>query len=364
MDIFCTHIRLVNYKSHEDSTFLFDKKINCIIGNNGVGKTNLLDAVYYSCMAKSYFVHAEQWVLRAGADFFKLQARFFGDNQQKEVVLQWSPSGKKDLYINQVRQDRISELVGKFPVVFFSPNDSILIYGGSEERRKFMDSTLCQIDKSYLEDLMKYNKILAQRNAQLKFMAEDSTPNTMLLEIYDAELSTLAHTIYTKRKQWIKDFSVYFETFYHSISNSKESVSIFYTSELEERSMMEWFSMLRATELISGRTSKGIHHDDLIFEIKEMSLKRSGSQGQQKTFLLALKLAQYALLKEKRNRLPIFLFDDIFDKFDAGRMERIFTLLQKEGMGQIFMSDTDKARILPFLERNFNHYTIIEIGKV
>ncbi len=360
MNIFCSHIHLNNFKSHEDIAYHFDKGINCIIGKNGVGKTNLLDAIYYSCMAKSYFVHSEHSIIQQGRDFFKLKTNFTTDDLNKEVVLQWSPTSKKELFINQIKQERLSELIGKFPIVFFSPNDSQLIYGSSEERRKFMDATLCQIDRGYLEALIKYNKVLAQRNAALKKMSETHNTDTILLEIYNSTLHHLATEIHEKRKSWINDFIQLFKTYYYRIGEDMEEVCIYYRSALDEHSMMQWFQLLQNTEIQAGRTLRGIHHDDLDFEIKNMSLKKSGSQGQQKTFLLALKLAQYTLLKEKKNRKPIFMFDDIFDKFDPYRMGKIFTLLAEEGMGQIFMTDSDKNRILPLIERNFSHYNIIE----
>lgn len=361
MEIFCTHIQLNNFKSHENASFFFDKKINCIVGNNGVGKTNLLDAIYYSCMAKSYFVHAEQWVLKSGTDFFKIKTLFNADNHEKEIQFLWSPLGKKELYINQVRQERLSDLVGKFPIVFFSPNDSQLIYGSSEERRKFMDVTLCQMDRMYLEDLIKYNKIIMQRNAMLKKMAQQSNTDIVLLDIYNNTLDTLADSIHKKRNIWLKEFIQHFKTYYYRVGELIEDVEIIYRSELSEHSLMIWFEKLKDVEYQAGRTLRGIHHDDLDFEIKKMPLKKSGSQGQQKSFLLALKMAQYAMLKDKKKCTPIFIFDDIFDKFDTQRMERIFALLQEDDMGQIFITDTDKNRILPLLERYFYTYTLINI---
>lgn len=361
MENICTHIELKNFKSHESGSYFFDKKINCIVGNNGVGKTNLLDAIYYSCMAKSYFVHAEQWVIKSGTNFFKITTRFQADNLEKEIQFIWSPLGKKELFINQVKQERLSDLVGRFPIVFFSPNDSQLIYGGSEERRKFMDATLCQMDKMYLEDLIKYNKVILQRNAMLKKMAEQSNPDIVLLDIYNNTLHALADTIHKKRQIWANEFIHHFKNYYYRVGELLEDVKITYRSELNEFSLMDWFDKLNHVEVQAGRTLRGIHHDDLDFEIKGMPLKKSGSQGQQKSFLLALKMAQYAMLKEKKKCMPIFIFDDIFDKFDTQRMERIFSLLQADDMGQIFITDTDKTRILPLLKRYFDTYTLLNI---
>jgi DNA replication and repair protein RecF len=348
MSFYFENIHLQNYKSHSDLAVEFDSKLNCICGPNGVGKTNLIDAIHYLSMTKSYFTSFDHQVIKTDATFLKIQGNMCLGDTQKHISYQWLPNSRKEVFINQVKQEKLSDIVGRFPVVMFTPYDTQMLFGGSEERRKFIDSTMCQLDTNYLEDIIRYNKILQQRNALLK-----NIENNTLLEVYNQSIIPLAQRIFEQRKIFAEKLNTYFIKFYYQIGIETEEVAMQYTSELQEHTMQELLEKTAEKEKIMGRTLVGIHHDDLNFSIKKLSLKKAGSQGQQKSFLAALKLSQYALLKDKKKISPILLFDDIFDKFDNTRVKNILNILQQESFGQLFITDTDINRMQNILGDDF-----------
>lgn len=352
--MYIEQISLTNFKNYEAATLAFSPQVNGFVGRNGMGKTNILDAIYYLCMSKSHFLSLDADVIRVGADFFRLDGRFIRNAASERIVAKMAARKKKVLTRNEVPYKTLAEHIGLFPVIMFTPDDTLLAKEGSEERRRFLDTVLCQIDRPYLQNLSQYNKILQQRNALLKKWGDteggDFAETAVLLEVYDAQLVPLAAYIYAQRQAFITELSPVFNAFYAKISGAEEPVQLVYASPLHDQTMAALLVKNRDKDRILQRTSGGIHRDDLVFEMHDRSLKRFGSQGQLKSFVLSLKLAQYALLKAQNAVPPILLLDDIFDKLDEKRVENLLDLLVSERFGQIFITDTHPERMAQVLQ--------------
>jgi len=308
-----------------------------------MGKTNLLDAIYYLGMCKSRVNHLDKYVLRHGAEFIRLEGLFGRLEKKEKIVAKVIPRKAKVLERNDVPYPKFSQHIGLIPVVIIMPDDTVMVREGSEERRRFMDNTLCQIDADYLKQLILYNKLLKQRNAVLK--TPDGRVDYDLLAIYDQQMAPAAVSIHQKRKAFISDFLPVFQDWYSGISEDAETADMDYKSQLTEESYLELTKRSLQRDVIMKRSHVGIHKDDLIFRLSDNPMKRYASQGQLKSFVLSLGLARYGMLMEYKKIKPILLLDDIFDKLDQNRGQQLLKLLSENTFGQIFLTDTDEDRI-------------------
>lgn len=355
-------LSLVNYKNITSELFEFDAKINCFIGNNGVGKTNVLDAIYYLSYTKSYFNAVATQNIKHGEEFFMIEGDYLLENKRLEkIVCSLKKGTKKIVKRNGKSYDKFSDHIGNFPLVIISPSDRDLIIEGSETRRKFMDGVISQQDRTYLKKLVNYNKVLTQRNALLKYFAANRTFDALNLSVYNEQLNELSTYIYEKRVWFLKEFTPIFKECYQEISNSKEEVSLMYKTKLHEDSLLNLFDMSLEKDRVLQYTSVGIHKDDLQFELNEYPIKKFGSQGQQKSYLIALKLAQFEFMKQITGKKPILLFDDIFDKLDENRVTQVINLVNKDQFGQIFITDTHGNRTESVVKRTEQPYKIFNL---
>ncbi len=338
------NLSIVNFKNYKDVSVELHPKLNCFVGDNGAGKTNFLDAIFYLCMCKSYFHSTDQYSIYSGDDFMVLQADFFRDKKTEEIYCGLKHNNKKQFRRNKKEYKKLSDHIGLFPVVMVSPADIQLILDGSEERRKYMNSVISQYDKSYLHDMISYNKVLAHRNKLLKDMQRGKS-QLDLLDIFDEQLVTLGNHIFSVRKLFIQKFIPVFNRYYSLISGGAESVELIYQSQLNDGDYAEKLKNSRDKDLAIQYSTIGIHKDDLVLNLNKTSIKKIGSQGQQKTYLVSLKLAQFDFLKQEKKVLPILLLDDVFDKFDAHRVKQILQLVADETFGQIFITHTNLGRM-------------------
>ncbi|HIB36898.1 DNA replication/repair protein RecF [Mesonia sp.] len=354
-------LSLLNYKNFETANFDFDEKINCLVGHNGVGKTNVLDSIYHLAYGKSYFNPIASQNINHEADFFVIDGEFEKLERSEKIVVSVKKGQKKVIKRNAKAYEKFSEHIGLIPVVIISPADRDLIIEGSETRRKFIDSIISQNDKEYLELLMKYNKTLSQRNSLLKYFAANHTFDSSTLDIYNLQMSEMGEIIHQKRIDFLNTFTPIFKERYQSISNAKEEVSIKYKSQLSDEKLNVLFEKNLRKDMALQYTGVGTHKDDLSFKIKGHPVKKFGSQGQQKSFLIALKLAQYDFMKAQSKVNPILLLDDVFDKLDENRVAQIVDLVTKDDLGQLFISDTHSDRTENVVKANANQYKMIQL---
>lgn len=354
-------LSLINYKNFDTKTFDFDTKINCLVGPNGIGKTNVLDAIYHLSFGKSYFNPIASQNIKHNEDFFVVDGFYDKEKRDEKIIISLKKGQKKIIKRNGKPYERFSDHIGFLPLVIISPADRDLIIEGSDTRRKFIDSVISQGDKIYLSDLIKYQKLIAQRNALLKYFALNNTFNKDSLEVYNEQLNAIGKSIFLKRDEFLKTFIPIFKSRYKWISNNNESVNLAYKSDLfngELKSLLE--ANLKKDRALQY-TSVGIHKDDLSFEIDAHSIKKFGSQGQQKSFLIALKLAQFDFIKTQSGVNPILLLDDIFDKLDDQRVSQIISLVDKESFGQIFISDTHSERTENAVKQVHQSYKLFQL---
>ena len=354
-------LSITNYKNFESATFEFDQKINCLVGDNGKGKTNILDAIYHLSVGKSYFNPITSQNIRHGEDFFVIDGRFEKEGREEHIICSVKRGQKKTIKRNNKVYDRLSDHVGLLPVVMISPADRDLILEGSETRRKFMDGVISQSDKEYLHDLINYNKVLVQRNSLLKYFALNHTFDSDTLSIYDAQMQQLGSGIFEKRKAFVEAFAPIFNEQYAAISGEQEEVDLSYQSKLSQQDLASLLEQNLQKDMALQYTSVGVHRDDLAFTINGYPIKKFGSQGQQKTYLIALKFAQFYFLKQMANTSPILLLDDIFDKLDEQRVGHIVGLVDHEQFGQIFISDTHPERTENVVRSVHQTYTIFSL---
>ena len=359
--VFLKQLSLLNYKNLAQIEFDFDAKINCFVGKNGVGKTNILDAIYHLAYGKSYFNPLAVQNIKHGEEFFVIDALLEKNGKEEKIVCSLKKGQKKTIKRNGKVYDKLSEHLGLIPLVIISPSDADLIIDGSETRRKFIDSVIATLDSSYLQLLIQYQKTLAQRNALLKYFSLNHTFDADNLSIYNEQLSNSGQLIFEKRKQFLADFIPIFEKHHTNISGGNEKVALKYESQLFEKDLMSLLEESLQKDRIIQYTSAGIHKDDLVFEIDGFPIKKFGSQGQQKSFLIALKLAQFEFMKKQSGELPILLFDDIFDKLDETRVQKIVTMVNDAVFGQIFISDTHAERTEMIIKETHQSYKIFPI---
>jgi DNA replication and repair protein RecF len=359
--MYLQRISLVNFKNIETQSFDFQQKINCFVGNNGVGKTNVLDAIYYLSFAKSYFNSVAVQNIKHGEDFFMVEGSYLLNDRSEKIVCSLKRGQKKVLKRNGKSYDKFSEHIGQLPLVIISPGDRDLVTEGSDTRRKFIDGVISQQNKKYLQDLIAYNKVLSQRNALLKYFAANRTFDALNLSVYDEQLGAYGTRIYEVRKAFLEVFIPIFNKKYQIISDDKENVNLLYKSQLHDFCFQELLQNSVEKDKILQYTTSGIHKDDLSFEIGEYPIKKFGSQGQQKSYLIALKLAQFEFIKQQSNVTPILLLDDIFDKLDENRVSQIIDLVNNDEFGQIFITDTHFKRTENIVKQSNKPYQIFKL---
>lgn len=354
-------LSLLNYKNFESKSFNFNDKINCIVGNNGIGKTNVLDAIYHLSFGKSYFNPVATQNIRHGEEFFVVNGDYIKADKSEKIIVSLKRGQKKVIKRNGKIYDKFSDHIGFLPLVIISPADRDLIVEGSDTRRKFIDGVISQSDNTYLTNLINYNKILAQRNALLKYFALNHTFNKETLEIYNQQLNDYGSQIFEKRKLFLETFIPIFKERYKAISNGNENVELEYSSGLFEDDLNTLLQKNISKDKALQYTSVGIHKDDLNFNIEGHPIKKFGSQGQQKSFLIALKLAQFDFIKAQSGVNPILLLDDVFDKLDENRVTQIIKLVDDENFGQIFISDTHAERTENAVKQAHQSYEIFRL---
>ena len=354
-------IIITHFKNYDITGFDFSKSVVGICGRNGIGKTNLLDAIYYCCFTKSYFAGTDTLNTGIGKDGFRLEASFLSNEVNQKVVCIHKSSAKKEFLINDVAYEKLSKHIGLFPCVMIAPDDIDMINGGSESRRKFMDTVLCQLDKDYLQQLIIYNKVLQQRNGLLKRSAEQGKLDLPLLEIFDEQLIGPANFVYKKRVEFTSQLIPLVHQFYVKIAEANEEVKIIYESKLHETSIDNLLINSREKDRLLQRTNVGIHKDDIIFELSNQPFKNIASQGQKKSLLFALKLAEYQIIKTTKGFSPILLLDDVFEKLDQIRMDNLLHHVCIENNGQVFITDTHRSRLENAFEKLGISSQIIEL---
>lgn len=357
-------LSILNYKSIEEAELSFSPKMNYLFGNNGMGKTNLLDALYYLSFCKSHSNLPDNQLIRYGEEFCVLQGFYQEDGMPEEVYCGIKRRQRKVFKRNKKEYERLSDHIGLIPLVMISPEDTNLISGGSEGRRKFIDLLISQYDKEYLHELIRYNRALGQRNSLLKedtAFSEDS-----LFDILDEQLSLSGEVIHRKRRKFLEEYLPFFREYHQYICNDGESVDLIYDSQLNEFPLDQLLLDRREKDKIVGYTSGGVHKDDFQFLLDSHLIRKTGSQGQNKTYLIALKLAQFSFLVKQGLSTPLLLMDDIFDKLDASRVEQIVQLVSRSEFGQIFITDTNRKYLDDILKKTDQDYKLfqMESGKV
>ncbi len=359
-------LHLLSFKNYLDANLRFSPRINVLVGKNGSGKTNLLDAIYYLGFTKSAFSSSDQQCITQGNSYFFIKGVFKNDSTTKEVTSTVQLGAKKIFREDSLDYQKLSEHIGKYPIVLIAPDDVYLVNEGSEGRRRFFDGIISQLDKLYLENLIQYNQALKLRNGLLKLYVErGSAVDWSALESYDKLLSSLGDSIFRRRSAFIVEFSPVFQKYYHFLVENSESAEVQYASELKEKTFVAGLMDVRPRDVALQRTNFGIHKDDYDFVLGNEALKRFGSQGQQKSFVIAMKLAQFAILDSHKGFKPILLLDDIFDKLDDFRIARLLELIKSE-FGQLFITDARPERTRGLLNQINVPSTVFTIdqGKV
>ena len=353
-------LSLINYKNITEATLELSPKINCFIGSNGVGKTNLLDAIFFLSFCHSAYNPVDSQVIRHGQDFLMLEGRYDDD---LTISCGMKRGQKKHFKRNKKEYRRLSEHIGLIPIVMISPDDSTLIGGSSEERRRLMDVVIAQMNRPYIDALSRYNKALQQRNTLLRM---DEEPDPDMMAIWEEQMAMAGEEIFRQRTELTSRLTPLFQQFYERISGGHERVSLNYVSHCQRGPLLEVIQRDRHKDRAIGYSLHGIHRDDLEIMLDGHPMKREGSQGQQKTFVISLKLAQFELLKQAMQATPLLLLDDIFDKLDAQRVEQIVSLVSGEAFGQIFITDTNREHLDKILTVSTHDYKIyhVEDGEI
>lgn len=344
-------ISLFQFKNYDQWSFEFNGRVTGICGKNGVGKTNLLDAIHYLCFTKSYFSRQDNQNVRSGKSGFRLEGYFETNNATNKAACILRETGKKEFLINDDAYEKFSQHIGRYPCVVIAPDDASLITGASEERRKFIDALLSQLDSEYLEQLIAYVKILAQRNSLLKSFAESSTKDFELLDVLDQQLLKPGNFIFDKRKEFLVAFLALAVRLYNEISGKSEDINLFYESELLNDPFDELLRMNREKDCFVMRTTSGVHKDELEMQLDKFNFKTIASQGQRKNLLFALKLAEMQMLEKEKGFAPLLLLDDVFEKLDEERIGNLLNKVCLQNQGQVFITDTEEGRLSSHLKQ-------------
>jgi DNA replication and repair protein RecF len=358
--MYLKRLTAINFKSINQLDIEFDVKINCFVGNNGQGKTNLLDAIYFLSMCKSSLSSTDLQVIRHGQDFFVLQGFYSRQGVDESIYCGLKQGEGKVFKRNGKAYDRLADHVGFLPVVMVSPTDNELVEGSGEERRKYMNGVISQIDRVYLDEVLRYNRLLAQRNSLLKSYSRTAFSYD-LIEAIDIQLAEYASVIHSKRKAFVEQLIGILQEYYNKVSGGQEKVSLSYRSHLNDTPAEILFRENIEKDRVLQYTSVGIHRDDLTLLIDGYPIRNEGSQGQQKTYLIALKLAQFDFIARVAGIKPLLLLDDIFDKLDTGRVHRLIDMVANDGFGQIFITDTNKNRLEEVLAKVTSGYRFFRV---
>lgn len=359
--MYLQRLSVINFKNYAEAELQFSGGVNAFTGNNGAGKTNLLDAIHYLSLCKSYFNPIDSQQIKQGTDFFVINGVFDKNDKNETISCGVKRNQKKQFKRNKKEYQRLADHIGLFPLVMVSPYDISIIIEGSEERRKFIDNVISQTDNHYLDELITYNKVLINRNALLKRIADTGSYDPELLAVLDEQLMASGNKIFEKRKAFMESFTSVFNKHYHFLSDNAEQVDLVYESQL----LLDSFNTLLKKNIEKDRalerTTAGVHRDELQFSIHGMPMKKFGSQGQQKSFLIALKLAQYSYLYQQKGFKPLLLLDDIFDKLDDNRVTKLMQMISDNDFGQVFITDTSAEKV----ERIFKHIGVdVKLFKV
>lgn len=354
-------ISLLQFKNYSNRSYDFDERIIGICGKNGAGKTNLLDAIHYLCFTKSYFTRQDSNNVQHGNIGFRLEGNFVLHDKQEKTVCIFRETGRKEFMVNDNPYDKFSQHIGHYPCVVIAPDDAELITGGSEERRKFLDALLSQLDVEYLQQLIAYTKTLQYRNSLLKNFAETGHRNTELLDIIDEQLVKPGEVIFNKRKEFLVSFLPLVKHLYNNIAAHLEDINLFYESELMHASFHELLKLNRQKDFAAQRTTSGIHRDDLDIQLVNQPFKNIASQGQRKSLLFALKLAEMEVLKKEKGFAPLLLLDDVFEKLDEDRISNLLNKVCVENDGQVFITDTNEERLRSHLSQLNVAFQMIEL---
>ncbi len=357
------HLSLLNYKNLQEVDVEFSANLNCLIGNNGTGKTNLMDAIYYLSFCKSFLNSIDGLNITHGEDFFVVQGKYRRLDSEEHVYCGLKRNQKKHFKRNKKEYKRLSEHIGLLPLIIITPSDIDLIMGGSEERRKFLDGLISQYDQVYLDHLLKYNRALQQRNKLLKEFAVSRSFNEENLELWNDQLVHFGQKIHEKRVAYIQKLQPVFQQYYELISSGKEQIELQHQSQLNENDFGSLLKESLPKDRVVQYTSVGIHKDDILFKIGDYPIKKLGSQGQKKTYLVALKLAQFDFIKQMAEMTPILLLDDIFDKLDKNRVEQIVKLVANDHFGQIFITDTNREhldQIIAEIDADYKIFNVVD----
>jgi len=359
--VYVKNLHIINYRNIAQADLELSEGINCFVGLNGAGKTNLLDTIYYMSFCKSFFTSQDSQNIRHDEPFFVLQAQYERNNLEEQIYCGVKRGLKKQFKRNKKDYQRLSEHIGLLPLVIIAPFDEMLIADGSEERRKYMDSVISQCDKVYLETLLRYNRLLQQRNALLKQMQDQESLNATLLDVFDIQMAQLGSAISSRRGQFVNWLKPVLSEYYSQISSDQEPVSMEYVTGLQRYDLYQGFVESRMRDIVLGYTSRGVHKDDIDFSLGEYQIKKVGSQGQRKSFVIALKLAQFQYLTEYNGIKPILMLDDVFDKLDAVRGDNLITLVASKQFDQIFITDTNRDRLKVVLQKASKDYKIFDV---
>jgi len=354
-------ISLRQFKTYASAKASFDKRIICIIGNNGVGKTNLLDAITLACLGKSYFQSTDRQCIRDESDFFRIECSFAANESSEKVVVKYKKSKGKSIEWSGKKLERISDLLGRVPLVVVAPDDIIEFLSGSEQRRRFLDFTISQNDRHYLEGIIHYNRLLKQRNAYLKKFDNPKAASDDLLMTISEQMAPIAQSIYLTRSTFLETFKEELEKVYQKIAGKDEVISSSYISSLKDDDLYDSHLANLEKDKILQRTVAGVHKDDFKVKINGRAVKAFASQGQKKSFMLALKSAQYHWLSRQTGKRPIILLDDFFEKLDALRLKAMLDLVLDLNFGQVFITDTQKGRILNLLKKVTDDYELFSV---
>ncbi|HPC98091.1 MAG TPA: DNA replication/repair protein RecF [Bacteroidales bacterium] len=356
-------LSLTNFKNYKSASFEFSPRINCFVGSNGAGKTNILDSIHYLSLAKSFYSNIDSISINHGEDYFIIEGVFSEDAAESSVVCSFHRQKQKVLKRNGKEYERLIDHVGRYPVVMISPADSALVTEGSEERRRFLNKIISQYDPEYLDCILNYNKVILQRNRLLKSYGKSGNLTPELTEAYDLQLVKYGEYIHRERSRLVDELTPVFNDYYTFISSGNEMMKLSYRSQLSGTAFTELLRKNAEKDRVLEYTTAGIHKDDLVFELNGYPVRTFGSQGQQKSFLVALKLAKFDYIKRKTGLTPILLLDDIFDKFDSERVEKIIKLAGNHRFAQIFITDTDEMRMKGILARLDVVHRLFRIAK-
>ena len=361
--MFLKDLQLHQFKNHSQSKFTFTNPVNCFVGDNGAGKTNILDAIHYLSQTKSYFNHIDSQNIQFDEGYFMLKGTFDKDGDTSEIQCNLKEGEGKNIKKNNKKYKRFSEHIGQFPIIIISPTDTNLIVENSDVRRKYLDSSIAQYKQSYLQVLIQYNKALKQRNFLLKQFDQKGCFDEVTLQVYDKQIIEHGNVIHRERADFLKQLTPVFNKYYSEISDGNEKVDLEYKSQLNDSDFSQLIIESKSHDRISKTTQVGTHKDDIVFKMNAHPIKKIGSQGQQKSFLIALKLAQFEFIKEQIGFKPILLLDDIFDKLDDHRILKLISFVNKNVFGQVFITDTHAERSAEILTKADIVYSIYTIEK-